>query len=581
MAKKLIKKKSSILDNITLDNISDLDSIKQMLDIKENLLIEKGLQSDDPHEILKAANAIKIKRNSVESEEDHKAVFVDPFYDPLVRGDYKIRASQISADTLIAMSRAPVINSIVKTRQQQVANFSQPQMDEFSTGFVIKKKKRFSERNNDKEYTKDEWKRIDFLTEMVMECGVGTSWSRDSFETFLRKGVTDSLVLDQWNWEIVRNKLGQPFEVLAVDSATIAISDTYDDYEAFKKYGENSDKQIGGYFPSYVQVIRENIAATFYPWELAFCVRNPSSRIRANGYGRSELEDMINIVTSMFWSDEYNRNFFKNGSSPKGILKMKKSGGQTGLESVISKVNQKAIREFKQAWRAMALGVGNAWNIPVLESDMDWIDLQKSNRDMEFNQWINYLVRLACALYTISPAEIGFSFENEAGGLISSRESGSKNDSMIKYSKDKGLKPLLRSIQYNINKYWISQVDPEYYLEFTGLEAEDEKERRERQASEVQNWKTINEVRKENNRKEIEGGDIIMNSIFTGNMMQQQMMQQQGGMMGDGEDERMMGDEGEGQEGSQIPNDFGDVQDQEEENPMFKAFKEYTELHLT
>ena len=60
----------------------------------------------------------------------------------------------------------------------------------------------------------------------------------------------------------------------------------------------------------------------FFPWELTFGIRNKSSDIFTNGYGVSELEDMVQIVTWLLFGMQYNSNFFSQGSNTKGLKKL-------------------------------------------------------------------------------------------------------------------------------------------------------------------------------------------------------------------------------------------------------------------
>ena len=166
---------------------------------------------------------------------------------------------------------------------------------------------------------------------------MSSQWEHDDFDTFIRKIVDDSLIYDQMTFECVRNRRGQIESFMATDASTFRIADSFfdKDYDNafFARNGasvwqDRNDfgKKIHGYYPSFVQVYQNTKVNEFYPWELCFGVRNPSTSIYANGYGVSELEELINVVTSMLWGDEYNRRFFSQGSapSPKGLLKNKR-----------------------------------------------------------------------------------------------------------------------------------------------------------------------------------------------------------------------------------------------------------------
>jgi hypothetical protein len=490
--------------------LNNIQASKVELDIAEQILLQKGLESDNPHDIIKAQNIVKIKMN--QGTDNRKATFIDPlsFNDSF---GYKAPPQRITYDTLWSMSKQPVINAIIKTRKSQIAKFSQPQKDKFSTGFIIRKR----DVRTDSKESKEDLARIDWLTEFILNTGADQSWGRDDFDTFLRKFVEDSLIFDQACFEVVRKNNGEIHEFVAIDSSSIRIADSYNDTNYV-----GDRKKVGGYYPSYVQTLQSGVIAEFYSWELCFATRNPTTRIYSNSYGRSELEDMVAIITSMLWADEYNRNFFKTGSAPKGILKVK--GG----------VNQATLSDFKQQFRAMTSGVANAWKIPILDGEsVDWIDMQKGSRDMEFSKWQEYLVKLGCALYIIDPSEIGFaSGQSSEGGAMFE----ANNEKKLKYSKDKGLTPLLKFIQQKINKYIVSQIYPDLYFEFVGLDSETENEHLARIKDEVSYYKTLNEVREAEGLKPIEGGDIPLNSTFIQKLQQDMMAQQMAEQSGGGEE---------------------------------------------
>jgi hypothetical protein len=128
------------------------------------------------------------------------------------------------------------------------------------------------------------------------------------------------------------------------------------------------------------------------------------------------------------------------------------------------------LNEFKQSWREMVTGTANSHKIPVFEGiDLEWHDLQKGNREMEFNKWMEFLLVIFCSLYRIDPSELGFNFA--AASTIFGQD-GQKE--RLKHSKSKGLKPLLIFLQDIINKYIVSELNPEYSFKFTGIDIEDE-----------------------------------------------------------------------------------------------------------
>ena len=519
------------------DQLRAVDMAEQKLIAKRFRLIEKAAKSDNPTDMIAAAQTIDKMQHK--PQENAKAYFIDPLQFSANLG-YKDKMFSLTYTTLRRMSKTPIINSIIKTRKNQIADFAEPQADRYNTGFVIRKKAKMGVEQKMDESDK---KIANAITDFIMNCGGQSSWTNDDFDTFIRKIVEDSLTFDQMTFECVRNRRGKLEYFVATDAATFRIAEsafrTDYDNQFFHRLGtgiyadenlRNLDKAINGYYPQYVQVYQTAVVNEFYPWELCFGVRNPSTFINANGYGCSELEDLINVVTALLWGDEYNRRFFSQGSAPKGLLRIK--GG----------MNEKVLQQFKQQWQAMISGVMQSWKTPVVEADVDWIDLQKNNRDMEYSSWMEYLIKLACAIYSIDPTEIGWDISRSGGnsGLFE----GSQAE-RLQHSKDKGLYPILKFIQRKINKYIVEQINPDFEFVFMGLNGMTIEKELEMDIKKIGSFATINEIREKWDMKPIEEiGDIIENSVFyqafnskKQQEMQAQQQQQMGGGFGDYEDE--------------------------------------------
>ena len=419
--------------------LTAIELAEEKLKAKKFRTLEKALRSESPEDMVKANQMFSKLQQSNEKKQEPKAFFIDPLEFNSNLG-FKDKPFSLTYFTLKKMAKAPIINSIIKTRKNQIADFASPQENKYSTGFLVQKKSKGGIKqkmdNRDKKIAV-------IITDFLMNGGNVNTWNKDDFDTFIRKIVDDSLIYDQMTFECIRNRRGQLESFLATDASTFRISDSFfsTDYQNtfFKRQGSNIwerkedfGKKIQGYYPSYVQVYQNEKVNEFYPWELCFGIRNPSSSIWANGYGCSELEELINIVTSMLWGDEYNRRFFSQGSAPKGLLRIK------GVN------NENAIQQFKQQWQSMISGVMQSWKTPVVEADVDWIDLQKNNKDMEYSKWTEYLIKISCAVYSIDPSEIGWDISRSSGsgGLFEGSQ-----EQRLQHSKDKGLYPLLRFIQ--------------------------------------------------------------------------------------------------------------------------------------
>lgn len=494
-------------------DISELTNLQQEIEVHKNLLIRKSLESNDAQEIMKAYSYFS--NLDKQTDKNIKSYIFDPFATANAMG-YREKTVSLSYDTLRRMSNMYVIRSIIETRKDQCARFAAFTDDEQKEGWTIRKKRKPFMEENDLKMSKSDKNQARDIAEFVQNAGtLNNKWSRDDFETFIRKTVHDSLVFDTMTYEVARSRKGYSdmvrfgkssgiVEYFATDAGTYRLADTGSQYKDQQIKGV----KINGYFPSYVQVYQNQVVQEFYPWELCFGIRNQRTDIKANGYGRSELEDLIRIVTWMLNSDEYNGIFFSSGSAPKGILK------------VAGNVSEPMLNQFKQAWYNQVVGVSNAWRIPVIQSDkMDWVDLQQKNTDMQFHLFSQYLRLIACALYKIDPIEIGFRNENEGNSLF---EKG--KEKQFDQSREKGLEPLLKFWEKRFNKMIISELTDDYEFAFTGVSPEDEQAILEADIKKVGSIEQLNEVRKRRGLPTIEDGDVVLNPQY----LQYKQMKQMG-----------------------------------------------------
>lgn len=502
------QKSSVIVEEGIPARLEAINKERTKLLAEEGILLEKGLQSEHPEVLIKANEYWADVQNRQSS--GIKSTIVDP-YEINDSVGYKQKSFNLSYQLLRRMAQTPLIRAVITTRQAQISAFSSPQSDRFETGFVVRKKREYYTTEEPKLSGADK-KEIKRITDFLLNCGDDTNqWHGDNFDKFLKKLTEDALVLDQGTFEVVRNYRGIPVEFLATDGGTFRIASSYDD----DSYVEKDKIKKFGYLPSYVQVLDGRVLNEYYPWELCFGVRNDCTDIRRNGYGRSELEDLIDIVTYMLFGDAYNGKFFSQGASPKGLIK------------VSGNVNSNRIQEFRQQWMSMVAGVMNAWKVPIIESEkMEWIDLQKSNTDMQFANWQEYLIKVVCAVYKIAPEEIGFASGSgtNKGGMFE----GSNTESRLKYSQDKGLRPLLKSIQFWINKYIVQPLNPEFEFIFAGIDSDSRSAELDLDIKMVQNFGGWMEARRKwGLPDEFDKNDFPLNQIYFQKMQQDAMQVQQ------------------------------------------------------
>lgn len=450
--------------------------------------------------MVSAAPKVPVKLPQQPSDQDPTSLLYDPFalVDQL---GFRDKPGGLTYGILREMSRkTPVYTGVMQTRLTQVSSFAQRQKDPTAPGFGV------ILRDDKKHPTRVENKRLRQLEDWLLQTGTRWSPGRDDFRSFLKKLTRDSLELDQACFEIVRNRRGEPSEFYAVDGATIRIADVPPNMASTQDPNE----------VRYVQLYDEIRIAEYAAQDLCFGVRNPRSDLRCNGYGCSELEMMINVITATLYSFDYNKRAFSQGSFANGLLNFKGTMPQEKLES------------FRRQWKMMVSGVGNAHRVPMTNSDeIQWIDFNKSNRDMEYAAWMDFLIKVLCAIMQFDPAEINFNYGNSGQ---QSQTFGTPAAEKFKNSKDRGLRPLLTEIAGWINNYLIWPIDPNFAFTFLGLDEDDSDQKIKREKDESSYKKTVDEIRAEDDMEPLPDGKgaIILNPTWL-QFAQGQDMARQGG----------------------------------------------------
>jgi hypothetical protein len=430
-------------------------------------------------------------RNNKADKPGMKSVFLDE-WQINVNGDWWDRPGGIPFDGLRMMvAQTPVLNAVIMTRQRQVQRFCRvAEKGNDMPGFEI----RHIDRGH--QLTNAESKSIALLNRFISNCG----WEftprkrkmlhRDSFAQFMSKSVRDSLVMDsapiELEWK--NNKAKGLDGFYAVDGATIRLC-TEDGYDG--------DDAIFA-----LQVVEGMITTAYTHDDLIYENRNPRTDVTAAGYGISETELLIRVVTGYINAMSYNIKGFDSNSIPKGMLHL---SGQ---------YDDGDIKAFRRYWNAMVKGVQNAWNLPIMvskdqESKATFEKFGVEFNEMYFSKWMTFLTSLICAIYGMSPSEINF--DSFSGGNTSPL-SGSDTGEKLAASKDSGLRPLLASYENVLTDFLVQEFSPNFCFRFTGLDPEDRAVKNEMRKLVL----TVNEIRAEEGHEAMEGplGDAPVNSAL-------------------------------------------------------------------
>lgn len=403
-------------------------------------------------------------------------------------------------------SKNIILNAIINTRVNQVSMFCTPaRYSEKGVGYEIRLRDPLETPSS---HDKKNFERIEKFIENTGRDS--KDFTRDNFRTFVKKLVRDRLTYDKINFELVYDKNGRLDHFNAVDASTVFIA-----------VDENGREPKGKNSIRYVQVLDNQVVAEFKAHEMAWEVHNPRTDVTVGRYGYPELEIAMNHLLYHENTEVFNARYFSQGGTTRGLLHIK-----TGAEQ-----SQQALQAFRREWTSMFSGVNGAWKIPVITAeDVKFVNMTQSSKDMEFEKWLNYLINVICSIFQIDPAEINFPNRGGATGNAGNTLNEGNQSEKYRFSKDKGLEPLLKFIEDAINKYIVSQFGDKYVFSFVGGDAQTEAEIIKILEAKAKIGLTINDVRAELGYPPIDGGDVILAGVHVqrlGQLMQEEQMKYQ------------------------------------------------------
>lgn len=426
-----------------------------------------------------------------------KSAIIDPVNAMASIGDTRAKPTQVPYSTLRRMSQIPAIAAIINTRLNQVARFAKRPRYSGDIGF------RITTKDPDQKLEGARAKKARQIEEFFLKTGWEKNRVRkDNFDTFLRKIVRDSLTLDVVTFEKVASLKGELFEVWAMDGSTIELvlnnpTGEGNDYElpVYKPATRSGLKNIGEI--AYVQKINGVVTAEYTEDELAFAIRNPRTDIEFTDFGMSELETLMEIVTGIVNGVRYNTSYFSHSHLPQGVMEL------------VGKYKDAHLQAFQRHWKNLTQGAPGKWSVPVMAMEegqgFKFTPFKNSNRDMEFNEFLEFLFNVACAVYQIDPNEVGFkSWTSGSSGMSQSDNTAEKMDQ----SKDKGFIPLMSFLSNTFNSEIVDLIDEDLVFEWVGLDEEDEDRKMEQVKTRLDaGLSTVAEERKSLDLDEILGDD--------------------------------------------------------------------------
>ncbi|MCE3605754.1 phage portal protein [Massilia sp. P8910] len=435
----------------TASDLAPMGHLTQFVEMAaEHLTMEKAINSAPVPFPSSAARSGKRGMQSVQTDE----VMIN------MQGEYWERPSLMTCESMrVVVDQTPVLSALILTRMRQVQRFcAVAETDSDAPGFEI--------RHVDKEHslTKSEKETIKQQTRFISNCGwefkprLRKALRRDSFSQFLAKATRDTLTMDACPIEVEwkRDKSLGIDGFYLVDGATIRLC---------TDKGYQGDPDVHA-----LQVVQGRISSSYTFDDLIYEPRNPRSDVLACGYGHSEVELLVKVVTGYLNAMTYNIKGFDSNAIPKGML------------NLVGNYSDADLAAFKRYWNSMVRGVQNQWTLPVMvakdgDSKATFEKFGVEFNEMYFSKWMTFLTSLICAIYGISPSEINF--DSFSGGN-SSPLAGSDTQEKLTASKDSGLRPLLAYFQGLMTDYIIGDFSDSFVFRFTGLDPEDADKKHER-----------------------------------------------------------------------------------------------------
>jgi len=243
----------------------------------------------------------------------------------------------------------------------------------------------------------------------------------------------------------------------------------------------------------------EQVLAEFTCDELHYVVRNPRTDWWAHGYGHSELESCLEIITGVVNAIAYNTSIFTHSNIPPGVLTFSGGFGEHWINDFFTTI-------------VSNIGGPNKWHkLPILFGDPgetasgQYIPLRDNKQDeMMWREFLIFSINLLCGAYHIAAEEINFQAFLTRGASLGDQGGAER----VAYAQETGLHDLVRVVFDTLDTAIVSRfyADPQtgigpYTIVPTGVRQNDEEQQHQRRMDRLNTGLTTpNEERAETDR---------------------------------------------------------------------------------
>jgi len=227
------------------------------------------------------------------------------------------------------------------------------------------------------------------------------------------------------------------------------------------------------------------------PWEVIF-IKTPNPENQWRGIG--VIEAAARTIDILNYSEQYNLQFFKNSAIPYIAL------------HTDQKLSDATFERLKENFKAEHQGVDNAYKTAILESGLKIERLQTSAKDMDFLEQQRFMRDKLMAMFKTTKVVLGITEDVNRANAEASEYVFMKHC----------VRPKMRRICDQLNEFFVPLFDTskKLFLDFEDPITQDMTEKSKEYALAVDKWMTKNEIRRELDLPDIDGGDEIWQPLM-------------------------------------------------------------------
>lgn len=273
------------------------------------------------------------------------------------------------------------------------------------------------------------------------------SWSQ-----LLKSVLMDMLVIDRGIILKLRDGDGNLKGLMPVDGASVR--------PLLNEYGAVDEDR------AFVQVINGSPHVFLKKNDVIVLKMNPMTDLKYFGYGLSNMETLYTTVLSDIFIDKGNLDYYrKGGSIPEGFISVEPPPSRDGMVHQIDPEQLETIQRNLQS-----IMMGDYTQVPIVSGGkISWIDFKGKRRDMQYKELAEHLTRKICAVFQVSPQDVG----------IISDVNRSTSQTQAEMTKSKGLETLMASLSEYFTEEVVNEVRVENDLKLWFVDDDLDKEKLE------------------------------------------------------------------------------------------------------